>query len=528
MSPDEFAEKIKAKYPDYRDVPNDELSKRIVEKHPEYASQVDFSATPTPAARAQEPGLIDRAVGFIDKHGAEMMGGALGAARGAAMGAPGGPAGIAIGAVAGAGLGGFGGKILDTGVDALAGRETPGLRGALAEAGQAGTDQMIGEVVGRGLASAPVRAGAARAFDYAAENLGGVAKGTMQFARENLPTVSKYIGAGKERIGAFAGDIRDSLRGAVDASEQVYRNIASKVSGRNPEFGPGIKINLRDAVSATIDDVERQFGYNSPPPIKTEVPKTVEIFDQFGNTASKKTSRPLAPAIPEDSVKRVVGEKDVALFHKFKGLAGQLKEATPQQVYFFQRDLNSAILENEGRPISAALGQVKSAVNKMIEDNADKLPDLVTANRAWRSAQELASETRGFQNSEDMIQYVKNAYSANKYDSSRRRMLEEVGSQVPGVGRAIEEVRSALAAEQLSPIFRGLPQTGMGFGIAASGGAAAYANPALLPLAAVASPRAYYVGLRAAQSPAAAKAATGARFIIQRGGGSLADYYGQK
>ena len=42
LSIDEFAEKIKSKYPEYQDMDNLELSTKIIEKYPEYADQVDL------------------------------------------------------------------------------------------------------------------------------------------------------------------------------------------------------------------------------------------------------------------------------------------------------------------------------------------------------------------------------------------------------------------------------------------------------------------------------------------------------
>ena len=39
----EFAAKIKAKYPDYKDVDDLELTNKIIAKYPEYKDQVDFT-----------------------------------------------------------------------------------------------------------------------------------------------------------------------------------------------------------------------------------------------------------------------------------------------------------------------------------------------------------------------------------------------------------------------------------------------------------------------------------------------------
>ena len=50
---DEFAQKIKTKYPEYSQMDNAELSRRIVDKHPEYASQVTFDTVETPQEAPQ-------------------------------------------------------------------------------------------------------------------------------------------------------------------------------------------------------------------------------------------------------------------------------------------------------------------------------------------------------------------------------------------------------------------------------------------------------------------------------------------
>jgi len=45
LSITEFAAKIKAKYPSYKDVDDVTLAKKIVEKYPDYASSVDLSGS---------------------------------------------------------------------------------------------------------------------------------------------------------------------------------------------------------------------------------------------------------------------------------------------------------------------------------------------------------------------------------------------------------------------------------------------------------------------------------------------------
>lgn len=54
LSVDQFAEKIKAKYPDYANVDNADLVKRITEKYPDYNNQIDYSQKKSPVGT---PGL---------------------------------------------------------------------------------------------------------------------------------------------------------------------------------------------------------------------------------------------------------------------------------------------------------------------------------------------------------------------------------------------------------------------------------------------------------------------------------------
>src|SRR6185437_1983397 len=43
-TPDAFADKIKSKYPEYKDIPNVDLSKKVLAKYPEYWDHVDAAA----------------------------------------------------------------------------------------------------------------------------------------------------------------------------------------------------------------------------------------------------------------------------------------------------------------------------------------------------------------------------------------------------------------------------------------------------------------------------------------------------
>ena len=55
LSVQDFATKIKTKYPQYKDVDDTELAKRIVEKYPQYKEQVNFEQPAQQPATPQQP-----------------------------------------------------------------------------------------------------------------------------------------------------------------------------------------------------------------------------------------------------------------------------------------------------------------------------------------------------------------------------------------------------------------------------------------------------------------------------------------
>lgn len=65
MTADQFAEKIKAKYPQYAGVPNAELTQRILAKYPQYRSQVNLTPT-APASPSSAPAPSAGKSGFWD------------------------------------------------------------------------------------------------------------------------------------------------------------------------------------------------------------------------------------------------------------------------------------------------------------------------------------------------------------------------------------------------------------------------------------------------------------------------------
>lgn len=116
LTPAEFAQKIKGKYPGYAGIPDDELVKKILAKYPEYEKEIDRS--PPKTAAPPEPSWYDAEIPLspipgvgpqasITARGAtEAIPGALATGLGVVGGLMGGPPGAGLGAM----FGGFTGE----------------------------------------------------------------------------------------------------------------------------------------------------------------------------------------------------------------------------------------------------------------------------------------------------------------------------------------------------------------------------------------------------------------------------------
>lgn len=110
MSPAEFAAKVKAKYPDYANIPDDELVAKVTAKYPEYKAQITLAEQP-----AKAPSMLDRAMQaknlmfpLSNPEVIKAIAPAAGAIGGGIAGIPGGPPGI----IGGSALGGAGGEAI--------------------------------------------------------------------------------------------------------------------------------------------------------------------------------------------------------------------------------------------------------------------------------------------------------------------------------------------------------------------------------------------------------------------------------
>ena len=217
MTPEEFAAKIKEKYPQYADVPDHDLVSRVVAKYPQYAEQID--TTPKVEKEAPAPDMIDRGLGAVAEWGGVLPG----------VGPP-----LAAGAA---------------GVQALRRSETPVAAGAEAMRtglghGVAGAGMALG---GAPLARLPGIVGAAGRF---AQTPGGDAaiSGAATLAETGSPKAAgvaalgglvggRVLGGGGGRgiIGRGMRSIGNMMRGKGDeVAEAAHRIATGGPPGRAP------------------------------------------------------------------------------------------------------------------------------------------------------------------------------------------------------------------------------------------------------------------------------------------------------
>lgn len=436
-------------------------------------------------------------------------------------------AGMGVASLPLAGLGAAGGEGLRqaaVGLTAIAqGKDAPTTGQVLKNMGAQGVTGAAGQ--GVGMAAGPVmRAmgrGVGNVAEYTARNIAGVSKQSYDFAKNNVSEVAKYVGASPEKANALASQLRGSIDDAAKAGEKYYRDVVEKIVGDGTNVS-GVKINARKSLSGSVEAIKKQFGYDAP--VKAAhaghgapAVKPLEILDEFGQVASR--IKPEEAAVK--GTIRITSPDEAAAFGKFADAIKSMEEASPQQVYFLQKDLNGAIENAYGTPLAAALKQLRSGVRQMVNDNAKDLPDLVDANKAYAAAQDLREVSKKLVNANDLVGEVRRIFS-NEFATGKKAAIEEVASRVPAVGKTVNELRGFNAAASFNPMFRSLPQTGMGAGLAtglAGSGAAAAINPLSLavsvPGALMASPRAHFAAL---------KYGTAAASGMSRAAGAVAPY----
>lgn len=419
-------------------------------------------------------------------------GGFAGAAAGSALGPIGTLAGGAIGAVGGAALGAASGESARQAIAQGTAAAFPEERYPIQRPGQlmkalggAAKEGAISEVTGK--VAGPVLNASKKVIKpilgFFANKLGGLSDFTIKSLEKNAPLVMKYARMGadaaKEAAAQHAKDFGEIIDRQAEEAGELYREILVKTIGDTKRY------DLSKELRGAIESIRKDFGYGEFAPPSSQGPAK-KILGPTGNVIS--IVKPAATNAGE-GIERVSHPDEVAAFNEFASLAGRSKDVSAEQVYFFQRDLSNAIKRNAGKPIAAALAQLKKQVMPL-------LPLMGGANAIYKGAQELSEELSRVVNADDKARAINSAFR-NKGET-RDAILSLISKDKVAKASA-DGVLAATAGSQASRYFRDLPHTGLAAGYGAAVGAGAHlvgANPLVgVPVAALgvaaSSPRAY-------------------------------------
>jgi hypothetical protein len=390
---------------------------------------------------------------FMGRSGLETIGGAIGGAFGAGIGGVATPIAPAT-AAWGMGIGAGAGKAVHEGIRRGIGAFSPGSTDM-----SGGAEQVIGKVVGEGITqglggrylppiAGKVIKGVGNIASSVAGGISGVSKQAMDAMVDSPSTVLKYIGTTAEDVATNAKAFVSAVEQNANRAGEAYRNIINGIVRSNQKYGADFKIDLASDLSPTIKQVQKDFGYGLP-----------------GRVPDK-------------------GESD--LFQQFADRAGQLTNATVDDAYFFQRDLTNAIKLNKGKPISSALGQLKSVTMGKLSNS---VPEIAEANKVYAHAMGLDDELSRVTNADNAVSIIQGAF---KNKSNTRDAILRLADESAEVRKYLEGVMSGSAGKEFTPWLRDFPPTGFTAGVGAGGATAAF-NPStipfVLPLATMLSPR---------------------------------------
>ena len=458
LTPQQFAAKIKAKYPEYADVDDVTLSRKIVEKYPEYADRVQLD----PSLKRVGAGLLaETAVG----EGSKVAGALAGAKAGAALGAVGGPVGSAAGAaigatvgyVSGALAGGVGGSLL---AQEIEGRDEVSW-------GRVTADTAINLIPGglgkakKGLGILPrlAQEGAKRAAGGAVISAGGAQLEKAVEDRELLTQdelgkavfVGGALGLGlgaagelmKKAYPKFGGKGGDVLNEAYEKGDPDATQIVETLAGENPVGRGGrLKRMVFEKVApsklvgkdATMDAIRAKNEAEAAVDLAASVRR---IIDDASEGASKKELSGLDDYIfnkSQDLPSRFEGIKDTldgarkkidqyqnTVYEMYKSgeldidprIAAKIKDSIDSKNYFtreyrFYEDSNyrpSADAENNLRISMKKSGADDDEINKFLQDLQDSRSDSV------RLMNTIAGNKRVFKRkdlslSDEMLEYL--------------------------------------------------------------------------------------------------------------------------
>jgi hypothetical protein len=244
MTTEQFASKIKAKYPQYQSIPDSELTQKVIAKHPVYQQQVfqttQGGVTPTPSKAGKAFDTV--AQGFVNNEAG--IGATTGAVAGGAIAGP-------VGAAAG---GAFGGAVGEAAREHATGEKpdsTKVTKSALL-GGLAGPAEELGAAI-------PLKSKAGALLASVSEKAGNVPVDLSQSA-EHILRVKDLADAGGSMpmsINKMLRRVTDPAKGPLTYSEarDFYSNITRLSADEMQRLTPVMRAQVGKVAGALKDDI---------------------------------------------------------------------------------------------------------------------------------------------------------------------------------------------------------------------------------------------------------------------------------
>lgn len=393
------------------------------------------------------------------------VGGIAGAGGGTVLGA-------GVGAIPGAGIGGAAGEsarqALVNARALVSGGEMASPGEALGNVAASGLAQGAGVVGGKvaGAALSKSKEFIKWATKGAMKGIGGISDAATERILERPIEVFKAINLDPETAPRWALVFKKSIEAHIEKAGQAYHDLIEGIVRSSKKYGPGFKMNLQDGIGDDLAKIGNESG-----------------FSKAG---------------------RLVEAEDSKKFMMVLRRANELKDASPEDVYFFQRDLNALSRDAKGTSLGVALGKVARATRKYL---AKSIPEIREANKIYAEAMSVSDEAANLLSADNL---TSKAASAFKNRTATRDKLLEIATKVPRAKRALEGMLDAKAGLEFAPKIRNIPQTGF-LPTAAIGSAMAVSAHPLVsipmsPLLAFLSPRLTGHGIVAASKVSGALA----------------------
>ena len=219
-------------------------------------------------------------------------------------------------------------------------------------------------------------------------------------------TAEDVASAGKTFV-ALVGD-------NIEAASSRYRELIDLAvkSGKYEK----LRIDLKSTISPVLATVKKDFGYG----VK-------------GRTADKAEAK---------------------VFNEFAKAADKLDNATIEEAYYFQKDLNNAIRRAEGSPIGVALGKLKEYVNTT---HTEKAPEIAQANTLYAKAMSDAEELARLLKTETPAQVMRRAKTS---DSLLWDKIVSVADETAQGRAALDNLYDTEAASYITKIVPKMGQSG--------------------------------------------------------------------